>query len=207
MRRRPRARTRLAPPADVHPELLAVLARLDRAFEGLRIPYVVGGSVASTLHGEARMTQDIDVLVDIAPWQVAAVIGALTGFMIDPVATSAAVGAGDAFQAIDAATGWKIDLFPVHDEAADRAQLARRIRVELDAAHADAAWFASPEDIVLRKLDWFRRSGGVLERQLRDVIGVLKVQRGRLDEAYLTEHARRRDLVDLLARARREAGS
>lgn len=153
------------------------------------------------------MTQDIDVLLDIAPWQVAAVIRALTGFMIDPVAASAAVRAGDAFQAIDATTGWKVDLFPCHDDPADRAQLARRIRVELDPVQAAAAWFASPEDIVLRKLDSFRRQGGVLERQLRDVIGVLKVQRGRLDDAYLTEHARRRDLVDLLARARREAGS
>ena len=179
-------------------DLIAVLARIDRALEGLHVAYVIG---------EPRMTQDVDVLLEIAPWHLTAVAKALGEFSIDSIAAAEALRRGDAFQAIDDATGWKIDLFPAGDEPADLAQLARRVRVDLDPTSGDGAWIASPEDIVLRKLEWFRRSGGVLERQLRDVVGVLKVQRGRLDEPYLTEHARRRGLSDLLDRARRAAGA
>ena len=38
-----------------------VLARrLARTFDALGIPYLIGGSVATSFHGELRTTQDID---------------------------------------------------------------------------------------------------------------------------------------------------
>lgn len=43
---------------------------------------------------------------------------------------------------------------------------------------------ASPEDVVLSKLEWARRGGGS-ERQLRDVRGVLAVRQGALDVGYI----------------------
>ena len=46
----------------------------------------------------------------------------------------------------------------------------------------------------------------MLERPWRDVLGVLKVQQGRLDLAYLRESARRIDLSEPLARALVESG-
>jgi hypothetical protein len=64
----------------------------------------------------------------------------------------------------------------------------------------------SAEDIVLQKLRWFRASADVLERQLRDVAGVLRVLGARLDLRYLRTAAPRLGVADLLERALLEAG-
>jgi len=58
-------------PAAAFQELLAVLDRLD-------IPYLVSGSMASSVHGVARATRDIDVLVDIRANQVGPLASALS---------------------------------------------------------------------------------------------------------------------------------
>ena len=61
----------------------------------------------------------------------------------------------------------------------------------------------TPEDTVLRKLEWYRSGGEVSDQQWRDVLGVLAVWRGRLDEAYLDRWAAALRVSDLLERARR----
>jgi hypothetical protein len=63
----------------------------------------------------------------------------------------------------------------------------------------------SPEDSILRKLLWFRDGGGVSERQWRDVLGILRAQRGGLDLAYLRDWAKQLGLPGLLDRAMEEA--
>ncbi|MFV1959841.1 MAG: hypothetical protein ACC662_10560, partial [Planctomycetota bacterium] len=57
-----------------------------------------------------------------------------------------------------------------------------------------------------RKLEWFQKSGGILERQIRDVRGILKLQGRRLDLDYLGAMARDLGLADLLRRCASEAG-
>jgi hypothetical protein len=64
---------------------------------------------------------------------------------------------------------------------------------------------ATAEDMILRKLDWYRKGGGISERQWTDVIGVLRVQFVALDFAYLERWATLLDLDALLVRARAEA--
>jgi hypothetical protein len=49
------------------------------------------------------------------------------------------------------------------------------------------AWFCSPEDLILAKLQWGRRSAS--EKQRRDVLGIMKVQEGLLDLNYLRQWA------------------
>jgi hypothetical protein len=80
--------------------------------------------------------------------------------------------------------------------------MKRRAAVTLRGSRV---WFSSAEDIVLEKLDWFRRGEGISERQWRDVLGVLAVQGRRIDLEYLRLWAGRRGLLDLLKRALAEA--
>jgi hypothetical protein len=49
------------------------------------------------------------------------------------------------------------------------------------------AWVSSLEDLILAKLEW---SGGTSELQLRDCASLLRMNRGRVDRAYLSEWAR-----------------
>jgi hypothetical protein len=64
---------------------------------------------------------------------------------------------------------------------------------------------ATPEDALLHKLVWFRMGGETSERQWRDVLGVLEVQAGVLDDAYLDRWAVHLAVTDLLGRARTDA--
>lgn len=64
----------------------------------------------------------------------------------------------------------------------------------------------SPEDIVLQKLEWYRKTAETSDRQWRDVLGVLKVQGSDLDLAYLRHWTPLLGVEDLLERAHREAG-
>ena len=61
--------------------------------------------------------------------------------------------------------------------------------------------FASPEDTILSKLEWYRLGGEVSERQWRDVLGVLKTCAGELDLDYLHKWAKEIGVTDLLERA------
>ena len=84
--------------------------------------------------------------------------------------------------------------------------MERRRPAALSEEPVRRVYVSSPEDLILRKLVWYRDGGGVSDRQWRDVLGVLKVQSERLDLAYLGRWAERLGLSDLLSRAVDEAG-
>lgn len=63
----------------------------------------------------------------------------------------------------------------------------------------------SAEDIVVEKLRWWRRGGGVSERQWRDATGVIEVQGARFDHAYAERRAAAMGVADLLQQAVAEA--
>jgi hypothetical protein len=70
----------------------------------------------------------------------------------------------------------------------------------------DAELFVkSPEDSVLRKLRWFKDGGSVSTNQWRDVVEILRVNAGALEDAYLDEWAPRLDVASELASAREQA--
>jgi hypothetical protein len=56
------------------PDLLCAIEPVIAAFESCRFSYYVGGSVASSVHGLARTTLDVDVVADIGPGQVARLV-------------------------------------------------------------------------------------------------------------------------------------
>lgn len=187
------------------PEQLATVARVVHALEALGIPYAVGGSWASSVHGTARTTMDADVVVDLGIDRVAALARALgERVYLDVDVARNAVRTRSAFNAIDRDTGFKVDFFPLGERAYDRVAFERRRRADLGEGLHCA--FVSAEDIVLAKLAWYRAGGEVSDRQWGDVLGVLRTQGARLDRAYLAKWAGPLDLWDLLKRALGEAG-
>jgi hypothetical protein len=93
----------------------------------------------------------------------------------------------------------KIDFFGHAHGAYDDAKFLRRQAIPVRGTRTLVV--KSSEDTVLRKLCWFREGGEVSDRQWRDILGVLRAQQGRLDDAYLQEWAKRLQVADLLARA------
>lgn len=183
-----------------------LLPALARALETAGVRYAIGGSLASSRHGELRATNDVDVLVELGPVMLPKLVKALGGdFHLDLEAAERAVREGGTFTAIHLKEFVKIDFFVASEEKLHRLQLERREAVALSPS-GPPVYFTSAEDTILAKLVWFRRSDGVLERQLRDVLGILKTRGRDLDLAYLGHAAAILGVGDLLARLREEAG-
>jgi hypothetical protein len=161
-----------------------VLARCVAALDQAHVPFMIGGSFASTTHGSARSTQNIDIV--IAPPSEDAFrefIGlfATTDYYIDVDTALRAFRLGGMFNVIDIATGWKLDFILRKDRAFSRTEFARRIATTIFGV---AAYIASAEDTIIAKLEWSKLSGGS-RRQRRDVAGIVAVLGPILDQLYL----------------------
>jgi hypothetical protein len=163
----------------------------------------VGGSFASSLHGVARATQDIDVVIDLHADQIKDFHKALAPqFYVDEGAIIEAVGRGTPFNAIHFESGLKIDLFVASRHPLGSDQLAHR-RLEATALFGGdpiEVSVISAEDILLAKLLWYQEGGNVSERQWNDLLNLVLVQGGRLNRQYLGVQAKRLGLSQLLVR-------
>lgn len=181
---------------------LDITLRVVRTLDQLGIPYVLGGSLASSLVGEPRATADIDLAIRIAPEDVRALVEAVEPeFYISEEAANDAVRRSASFNLVHLESVTKVDLFVLGDGILDRRQMARRVRVLVREDPPRELWIGTPEDQVLRKLSWYQAGGGVSDRQWRDVLGILAVQADRIDLNELARAAEELDLSDLLARA------
>jgi len=183
-------------------EAIEVTSRVARLLERLGVSYCVGGSLASSLYGIPRSTQDADLAVALRTEHVEPLIEGLEeDFYVSRERVLDAVGRQASFNVIHLQTLFKIDIFCVGDEAHARAQLERCQRLTVGARSFEVA---SPEDTVLHKLVWYRRGGEVSDRQWEDLRGVLEVQARRLDREYLLRWALELGVSDLLGRALEE---
>jgi len=100
---------------------------------------------------------------------------------------------------------FKVDVFIPRPRPFQQSQLARAQRQNFALETEMSANFASPEDTILSKLEWYRMGGEVSDRQWRDVLGVLKTRVGELDLKYLRKWAKELQISDLLERALKQS--
>ena len=167
------------------------------------IPYHIGGSVASSLHGLFRTTSDIDIVADIRPEQVPTLVKRFQaiGYADDEMILDAIL-SRSSFNIIHTETGIKVDVFLVKRTPYDLQAFQRADPLVIsESEDANAYFVAAPEDTILNKLRWYRLGGEQSERQWLDVLGVLKVQQQALDYVYLRHWAQDLGVLDLLESA------
>jgi hypothetical protein len=157
-------------------EPITVTLLVVEALERLNVPYLIGGSLASALHGVARATLDTDIVAAIRLEHAEPFAQALSdAFYVEADAIRDAVRHQSSFNVIHWETMFKVDVFVAKPRPFDRAQFTRRVERVVATDPPRTAYLASVEDTILAKLIWYRQGGEVSERQWRDVLGVLKV--------------------------------
>lgn len=158
--------------------LSATIGQLERA----GVPYMITGSVASSYHGEPRATRDLDIVIDPDRPAIGRLIEELQagGLYVDPAAALDALDARTQFNAIDGASGWKVDFLVRRDRPFSREEFGRRTRATLLGT---PVWVASAEDTVIAKVEWAAAIGSDL--QLRDVAAMLDIGGEAMDMEYV----------------------
>jgi hypothetical protein len=159
------------------------------------IPYAITGSHASSVFGETRFTNDIDVVIQLNSQALLEEL--LTDFpegvfYVSEIGARHAVAHGGQFNIIHEDSSQKIDLIvPERTDWPD--QLERRTKVAMQPDRE--IWFVSPEDLILKKMDFYREGGS--EKHLRDIAGTLKISGGRVDLEYITTWAGKLGLLEI----------
>jgi hypothetical protein len=179
---------------------------VTQTLEHLDIPYAVGGSLASSLHGVMRSTLDVDIVADMRLEHINPLVEALSKeFYADDQMMRDAIERQSTFNLIHYETAFKVDIFIQKSRAFDQMQLERRRTSIIATDPEQSVYVTSPEDTILSKLEWYRLGGEVSDRQWRDILGILKTRAGDLDLDYLRKWARDLNVTDLLDRAVGEA--
>ncbi len=184
-------------------DALDVALLVANAIEGVGGKYFVGGSIASSLQGDPRATNDIDFVVELPLGKLEEfrqILGSDFEVDLDMLREALrSVGTANAFY-LPLVT--KIDFFGRGYEGYDAVEFSRRRAMVVNSS-GQSLVVKAPEDTILRKLLWYRAGGEVSDKQWRDVLSVLRVSASQLDHSYMMSWAQQLGVTELLERARR----
>lgn len=154
-------------------------------FEREGVPYRIVGSMASMAYGEARFTNDIDILVDLREDQAEAIAREFPApdYYVSIPAVRDAIHRRHQFNVIHLPSGLKIDVIQRKDTEFSLADITHGQRLISDGCYD--AWFGSPENVLLMKLRYYQEGGS--EKHLRDIASLLLVQDTAIDRGYIAE--------------------
>ena len=150
------------------------------------IDHMVGGSVAGMVYGEPRLTNDIDIVVDLDAREAPGFAAAFPedDFYLPPldvIMIESQRRTRGHFNLIHHTTGYKADIYLrgrdlLHDWA-----FPRRKRIPLGTG--SSLWVAPPEYIITRKLEYFSEGGS--EKHIDDIQGILAASSSLIDQDAL----------------------
>jgi hypothetical protein len=160
-----------------------LLRRMVEVLEEQGITYLLVGSLASGVYGEPRFTQDIDVVVELRPIQVARLCEAFPApeYYVSEAAAREAVACGGQFNVIHPTSGLKIDFMVARGDPWGQSQIGRRRREQILPGRL--GYTAAPEDVIIAKL-WYYQEGGS-EKHLRDIASMFRISGDQIDKQYI----------------------
>jgi hypothetical protein len=187
-------------------DLLVAMIPVIEVFECLGIRYCLSGSIACSVYGLPRGAQDIDFLADIQLEHVRPLIDHLqAAYTINEQALCDAIAQRSAFSLLHLSSLVKVDVILSRGTPFDSLVSQRARQLSLIEGY-QPEWVASPEDVVLMGLEWYRECGATADDQWNDILGVLKVQTPTLDLTYLRHVAQPLNVSGLLEQALIDAG-
>jgi len=174
-------------------------ARVLDALNSVGVPYMLVGSLSSSLYGIARTTHDADFVLGAAQTPIAEIMDRLgPKFRLEPQVTFETVTGTRRYLINVVESSFRIELFLLSDEDHDQERFARRRETQF---LGQKAFIPTPEDVIITKLRWSSRTTG--EKDIVDVRGVIAVQHDRLDWSYIESWCDRDGTRELLDEIRR----
>ncbi len=150
------------------------------------IPYMLSGSVSSSLHGQPRATNDADIVIAPLEEQLIDFVKSLgDDYYVSYDAAHEALESNSMFNVVDIRNSWKADFIMRKNRPFSREEFRRRRKANIMGLDV---WVVSPEDVILSKLEWAKNSESA--QQYRDALGIVTVQYDRLDRDYLYKWAK-----------------
>lgn len=151
----------------------------------IEIRYALAGSYTSMAYGEFRMTQDVDILVEISPDRIEEFCHRFpaSDWYVSTAAAAETVRSGQQFNVIRIPSGNKLDFMFPRQSVWGTQQLDRRQQVAILPHRPISA--AHPEDIIVGKLLYYREGGS--DKHLRDIAGILNISRELIDRQRVTQ--------------------
>lgn len=173
-----------------------LLAQIAQVLDKVVIPYLVTGGMAVVAWGRPRYTADIDTVIELRDENIEILAKALmklgkAGY-ISTEAMKEALQMRSEFNFIDGNTGMKVDFWISRNDEFARSQFQRRIAQDI---YGTKVYFASPEDLILSKLQWYKLSSST--RHLEDIETVFAVSGAKIDREYLAKWVAKLDVQDI----------
>jgi len=172
----------MASPPSPAPDFSRLLAEVARALGDLNIPFMLIGGQAVLLHGEPRLTEDIDITLGVDPSRLSSLLQVCerVGLSVLPEQVEAFVRETFVLPARHGESLIRVD-FIFSSTPYEQHAIARAESVMLDGVPVP---FATAEDLIIHKLFAGR------PRDLEDAAGVVRRKGDQLDWAYLEDWVR-----------------
>jgi hypothetical protein len=170
------------------------------------ISYMVTGAIASIAYGEPRLTHDIDLVIEMKPDQIQAITNMFPSdeFYCPPaevIKVETCRFLRGHFNLIQHSTGMKAYLYLTGEDKLHSWGMSKRKRFPIEGKQI---WFAPPEYVIVRKLQYYREGGS--QKHLSDIVSILKISGDQLDmseiEAKVQEYGLGRQWQEALKKAK-----
>lgn len=168
---------------------------------------IIGGSVASSIWGEPRFTNDVDFIVRILDKGLCLVGELQSRFVIEADAVTEAQALASwprSFQAIHEESVFKVDVFLMDDSLFERWEAESAKRLEL--FEGVFGLVLAPEAIALEKLRWYELSNRASDRQWNDVVKLIETVGEEFGSEEFVRWGEELGLAELAREALAEAG-
>jgi hypothetical protein len=170
----------MSPPPDIYRRLLHPLNTTG-------LPYFVTGGLAAILYGEPRLTNDVDVVLQLEASQASRLIATFPAqeYYVPPIEVlrdEAGRPEGGHFNILHLESALRADIYCLGTEdALGNWALTRRRRL---AVAGEEIAVAPIEYVILRKLQYHLMGGG--DRHVRDIQAMLRLSSDQVDRLELT---------------------
>jgi hypothetical protein len=161
--------------------------RLIQPLNVAGIRYMVTGGLAAIVYGEPRLTNDVDVVVQLLPTDPRRLSQAFDAseYYVPPIETIEAEAARQMFghfNIVHIESALRADVYCVGDDEFGAWAFRHRRSIEIGD---DWVWLAPMEYVIVQKLRYFRESGQ--DRHLRDIAAMRRISGELIDRNTIND--------------------